>query len=307
MIKVVGYLTGVPPGIKNQRKRDIITNFISGVRVTGDSGTAVNSSMPSPCDVAFIQGWVHEASSDSPHLIVRKSVIDFQKRNGNRTLVVDSNLFNYADPKNKDRYLRYSFDGVFPTTGNYFRDFVDPTRWQKISKDQGIVLKEWRKEGNHILICTQRNGGWSMKGLSVTDWLNQTVNEIRQYSDRTIVVRGHPGDKNSQIYLRRNNLGGKYMISDKPLLTNDLKNAHCVITYNSSPGVAAAIEGIPVFVTDPVPQTSQAFEVSNHSLSKLENPDMYDRQQWIENLSMSHWTAEEATSGQAWRHIKKFI
>jgi len=80
-----------------------------------------------------------------------------------------------------------------------------------------------------------------------------------------------------------------------------------VITYNSSPGVAAAIEGIPVFVTDPNPEVSQAFDVANTSLKRLENPKTFDRQAWIEKISMSHWNFEELRSGEAWRHIRNYI
>jgi hypothetical protein len=71
--------------------------------------------------------------------------------------------------------------------------------------------------------------------------------------------------------------------------------------------VAAAIEGIPVFVTDPIPQTSQAFEIANTELSLIESPNLVERQQWIEKLSMSHWNFQQLKSGQAWNHIKKYI
>jgi hypothetical protein len=80
-----------------------------------------------------------------------------------------------------------------------------------------------------------------------------------------------------------------------------------VITYNSTPGVAASIEGIPAFITDPIPQSSQAYAVANYDLNTLENPDLKERQQWIEKLSMCHWKYEELSNGSAWMHIKKFI
>lgn len=79
------------------------------------------------------------------------------------------------------------------------------------------------------------------------------------------------------------------------------------MTYNSTPGVAASIEGVPAFVTDPVPQTSQAYPVANYDLSKLENPDLKERQKWIEQLSMCHWHLEELRSGKCWNHIRAFI
>ena len=306
-IKVVGYLSGIPLGVKNQHKRDIILRFIEGINKTGDVGIVHNTKGTVPADIAFIQGWVHAGSGDSAHLNIRKQVIQQQKTLSKHTLVVDSNLFNYADPDNKDRYLRYSFDGVFPTTGNYFSSKVDPARWQQISKDQNITLKDWRTSGNHILICTQRPGGWSMGGLDVNQWLNYTITELRKYTNRPIVVRSHPGAKGSKESVSVNNRQGLYTVSSNKFITDDLKNAHAVITFNSSPGVAAAIEGVPVFVTDPNPRMSQAYEVSNHSLTLIENPRMPERQQWIEKLAMCHWNNEEARSGAAWQHIKQFI
>ena len=304
-IKVVGYLSGIPPGVKNQHKRDIILRFIEGVQKSGDDGVLNNNRTIIPADIAFIQGWVHEGSGDSPHLMVRKQVVQHQKISRKHTLVVDSNLFNYVDGNQNKSYLRYSFDGVFPTTANYFWDDPDPRRWQQISNHLDIPLRDWRITGSHILICTQRNGGWSMKGLDVTQWLEQTVDQIKLYSDRPIIVRGHPGDKSAKDYLKSK--PGRYTVSTNEHILDDFRNAWAVITYNSSPGVAASIEGIPAFITDPDPRVSQAYAVGNYDLSKLENPDLKDRQLWVEKLAMCHWNFGELDSGAAWSHMRSFI
>ena len=79
------------------------------------------------------------------------------------------------------------------------------------------------------------------------------------------------------------------------------------ITYNSSPGVASAIEGIPLFVTDPTPQISQAFPVANTDLSQIETPDVFERQQWIEKLAMSHFNFADLEKGTAWNIIKEYL
>lgn len=301
-MKIVSYLAGIPPGNKNPEKPEVLTRFIDGVNASNDTGILHAGTNLIPCDVAFIQGWSHEHGKSSPHLKLRESVRNFQLQNNNRLLIVDSNLFNYTG---KNFYLRYSFDGVFPTTGNYFWDKPDPARWQQISKDTGISLKPWRSHGNHILICTQRNGGWSMKGMTVLDWLNQTVAEIRKYTNRPIVVRPHPGDKRAREYL--NFKSPNWTLSTAPDLTSDLANAWATVTYNSSPGVASSIEGVPVFVTDPIPQTSQAFAVANTDLSKIETPAIFDRQAWIEKIAMCHWNYNELSDGTAWRHMKQFV
>ena len=118
-------------------------------------------------------------------------------------------------------------------------------------------------------------------------------------------MRGHPGDKNAINYLSQQDVD--WTLSTNEKINQDFKNAWATITYNSSPGVASAIEGIPLFVTDNTPKISQAFDVANTDLSQIENPKMFERQHWIEKLSMSHWKFEEISNGSAWKHMRNFI
>jgi hypothetical protein len=305
-LTAVAYYAGIPPNNKNLEKPLILDNFLAGVQKTGDTAIAHQGMNALPCDVALIQGFVHEHGKTAAHLQLRQDAIDLQKKTNRRSLIVDSNLFLYADPGNTKTYLRYSFDGVFPTTGFYFDTDVDPTRWTKISKDLNISLKPWRTQGDHILICLQRHGGWSMSGLGVQQWLDQTITKIRQHSrKRQLVVRTHPGDKKIKSILK---IYGKGIhLSTNERLSDDLKNAWATVVYNSSPSVASLIEGVPAFVTDPIPQHSQTHGVANTDLSRLENPEMTDRQAWVEKISMCHWNFNELKSGEAWSFFKKYI
>ena len=306
MIKTVAcYLAGIPQSQKNLHKSELLKRIALGINKSGDRGILHIGTNLIDADVAVIQGWVHEGSPNTPHLIVRKKVIDFQKSRNKDTIIVDSNLFNYKDKNHPLQYHRFGLNGVFPTTANYFWDNPDPRRWQQISKHLGIQLQNWRQTGKHILVCTQRNGGWSMKGLSVTDWLEKTVDEIKKYTDRPIIVRGHPGDKSARDYLQSK--PGRYTVSTNGSILEDFKNAWATVTYNSSPGVASSIEGVPAFITDPIPEISQAHAVGNYDLSKLENPDLKDRQAWVERLAMCHWHFGELDDGSAWKHMKQFI
>ena len=303
-MKVVAYLSGVPSPQKSPHKVEVLKRFIEGVNVCGDIGIAHSLKNLVNCDVGVIQGWVHSGSPNSPHLNLRRQV---SKNTSNKhTIIVDSNLFNYNVGKfHPAHYSRYSMDGVFPTTGNYFSNTVDPKRWIQISNDLNIELKDWKTNGEHILLACQRNNGWSMGGFSVIDWIKHTVTEIRKYSDRPIIVRGHPGDQNAQKYLAQTGVNWKVSTNEK--IVDDFKNAWATITYNSSPGVASAIEGIPVFVTDPNPKISQAYDVANTDISQIENPKTFERQQWIERLSMCHWKFEELSNGSAWTHMKRYV
>ena len=304
MKTVVGYALGVPNPHKNKHKVDILKRYIDGVQKCGDKGILHFGNNIIDSDVNLIQGWVHAGSAASPHLVLRRRAHEINISKGKHSFIADSNLFNYAVGKMHNmQYLRYSMDGVFPTTGNYFSDTVNPKRWKQIQKHLGITMKDWRPQGVHVLICTQRNGGWSMGGIGVVDWLTRTIKQVRKHTDRPIIVRGHPGDKHAPKYLKNKD----WQVSTAPSLVDDLRNAHCSITYNSSPSVASAIEGIPTFVTDPNPQVSQAHAVANTDLCLLENPLMFERTEWVQKLAMCHWNFDELSSGEAWSHMRDYV
>jgi hypothetical protein len=232
-------------------------------------------------------------------------------RNKKYAVAVDSNLFLYANTENPLHYLRYSFNGVFPNTGIYCDTKIDPSRWKKISKDLNISLKNYRSNGDHILLCLQRNGGWSMGSVDIQDWTNNTITTLRKYTDRPIIIRTHPGDKTSKEIIKPENPSCKIKFSSSVRLSTninlveDLKNCWAAVNYNSSPVVGAAIEGVPIFVSDSA--KSQCAEVANTDLSRIENPLMLDRQPWVERLSMFHWNFNELKSGECWHHMRKFI
>jgi len=305
-MKVASYLMGIPPGNKNPEKPSIIVKFIEGVWRCGDEGEIVCDYEPVNADVAVVQGFVHPGSKKMPHLELRKKVFEKQKSEGKRSIIVDSNLFLSYDPKNSKKYLRYSFDGVFPNSGEYCNQNPDPQRWNKLSNDLGIHLKPMQKNGKYILICCQRDGGWSMDGQQLMPWLVKTIQSIRKYSDRQIIVRFHPGDKNRIQHIRslvRYRLKAVAPSNSDNLLL-DLKNAHAVISYNSSPGVVSAIEGVPVFVLDP--DRSQASDVANKLLQNIESPEEFDRELWIRKMAQMHWTLDELKDGSAWRHLRQW-
>lgn len=299
------------PNNKNQEKIDLLRFFSDGVKVAGDHSTDVYDYRYHQTDVGVIQGWVHDESKTSQHLMLRKSVLKNQLALKKYVVAVDSNLFLYANTDNPLHYLRYSFNGVFPNTGIYCDTLVDPNRWTKISNNLKINLKPYRTSGEHILLLLQRNGGWSMGGLDVQSWAIDCINKIRQFSNRPIVIRAHPGDRAAREYLDPNSpkckikFSGAIKLSQNKNLVDDLKNCWAAVNYNSSPVVGAAIEGVPIFVMDPA--KSQCTEVANTDLSQIENPLMLDRQKWVERLSMFHWNFEELKSGECWAHMKKFI
>jgi len=305
-IKVASYLMGIPPGNTNPEKPAIIVNFIEGVWRSGDQGTIVTDYTPVNADVAVVQGFVHENSKNSLHLKLRQDVFEKQQRDNKRSIIVDSNLFLYADPQNRNKFLRFSYDGIFPNTGEYCNATPDPARWNLIQQRLGISLKPMQHKGRNILICCQRDGGWSMGGQAVLPWLIKTITHVKKYSDRHIVIRFHPGDKK---ILEHKRALARYRLPNVTIthsanLLQDFETAHAVINYNSSPAVAAAIQGVPVFVLDTV--RSQAAAVAHSDLKDLENIKEFDRELWVQKMAQMHWSLDELKDGTAWTHLRKW-
>lgn len=294
-MKVAVYLSAVPSR-KNEAKLAILHRFAHGVKANNDAVQLVTNYNLARADIAVMQGFVHQDIS-SPHLKLRRAILDNHK-----TIIIDSNLFQFADPTRANYYLRYSVNGIFPTTGFYFDNKIDETRWPKIQRTLNIHLKDYRVSGSHILICLQRIGGWSLQATNLQQWLDATITKIKQHSERKILVRKHPGDRmQSSIVLKHRNVS----FSPEGPIVNDFRNAWATVNYNSSPSIASVINGIPVFVTDPVPQNSQVFPACDTDLSKIETPTLFDRTEVLHRISQSHWNDDEVASGEAWAFFKQ--
>ena len=306
-MKVVSYHSGIPPKNNSPEKPLILSNFIQGVVKHNDNG--VNHYTPSilDCDVAVLQGFVHENSKTTPHLLFRKKVIDHQRMCEKRTLIVDSNLFLFATGKRNTpgNYLRYSFDGVFRHTGFYFDKDVDPGRWNKIKSDLGLQILPYENRGENILLCLQRNGGWSMKKNDVIAFAHQAIKNIKRYTSRNIIVRGHPGDRKTLLRLKELKYPG-VTISQNQDIRQDLISAWATVVFNSSPGVASLIQGVPVFQLDPHLSFSMYGEVANTDLANLENPVLFSRQKWLETIAMCHWSFDDLKDGTAWKFMRNY-
>lgn len=309
-MKVVSYSSVVPLKNKSQEKSDILIKFIKGVNAAGDTGIFHTGYNIVECDVAMMQGWQHERGKSAPHLQLRQQIIDSQIDKKRFVCTADSNLFLYANKSNEPHhYLRYSLNGIFPNTGKYFDNNPNPARWMQIQKDTGIILQPFKTTGKNIVLCCQRNGGWSMGSDDVTGWVRRTVSIIRKYSDRPIVVRPHPGDKQAVEYFNPKTTSLRFLHNvtigkfDTPL-DQDLKNAWCVVNHNSSSIVGPIIQGYPAFITDPT--RSQCAEVAHHSFESIESPTEFDRTRWLERISMFHWKFSELEDGTAWKHIRPY-
>ena len=153
-----------------------------------------------------------------------------------------------------------------------------------------LPVKENRRQ--EILIASQHQASLQWEGQPLmSEWIKQTVDSIRQYSHRKIIIRPHPRSKISI------NLSDVVIEMPKqiPGTYDDFDinyNYHCVINHNSGPAVQAAIHGVPI-VCD---SSSLAYPVSG-KIENIENIILPDRTEWFVNLCHTEWTVEEIAQG----------
>lgn len=306
---VRSFLSSLPKRINSQEKIDALTYFAQGAARCGDDAAVTTNQDYETCDVGAIIGNAFDANPGKvnlSHYKVRKMVMETQQQLGKYWLSIDSNVFIYRDRLNPHKYLRYSFNGVFPKTGIYCNESPGDENWNNIKRDYNMDLGPWRQKGKHILICLQRPMGWSMRGLDLLVWLETTFQTIRQYSDRPIRLRWHPGDwKNFPKDVDLSRFNAVLSPQDRHI-TEDLKSCWALVCHNSTPSSVAVIEGIPAFITDD-PGYCQAGDVVNTDLSMIENPIMPDREQWIRRLAQCHWSFQDVQSGRCWAHMRNWV
>ena len=167
---------------------------------------------------------------------------------------------------------------------------AEPDRVRKLA----VRLQPWH-QGDHILIAMQRSDSEQWAGLPPAEqWLTQTIDRIREHTDREIVVRPHPRQRLRPVpgvrIQQPQVLRGTY---DEFDFRSSLDRAWAVINENSGPGSQAIMDGVPAFVG----ADSMAIPVANTDFALIEKPHMPDREVWLEQLCHTEWTLGEIASG----------
>jgi len=144
-------------------------------------------------------------------------------------------------------------------------------------KALGITIKDWRKNGIHVVICPQSQEFTRVVAGFDGDWLEQAVTALRRYTDRELRIRR----KGTARPLRE-----------------DLDGAWALVTHMSAAACEALIHGIPIFATG----RCAAQWMGSSDLSMIETPQYPERrQEWAELLAANQFTIEEMRDGTAWR------
>ena len=171
------------------------------------------------------------------------------------------------------------------------------------------------KENNFVLIPEQihpegaYNRPEKFKSHNVTnwiDWARNTCNFIKEKTNLKVRIRRHPNrwfwkDHTKDIENLFKDVEFSY--GEKVSLKQDLEDVSHLVTISSKCCIEALLNGSHIFLKD---KSSIAWDVSN-DLEDINSPKTFDRQQWLNDISYSHWTLEEISNGDYWDYYKRHL
>ena len=160
-------------------------------------------------------------------------------------------------------------------------------RWQALD----VVLQP-RKFGRKIIVATPDEKPCRYYGIDQQQWVEQTVAELKKYTDRPIEIR-HRAPKRID------------RVATAPLSTVLANNVHALVTYNSIAAVESIFAGVPAFVLAP---THVAEPVASKDLSQIENPVWANRDTldaWCHSMAYGQYHVKELRDGTAFRMMQE--
>tara|TARA_B100001057_G_C22867585_1_gene957269 strand:- start:3884 stop:4786 length:903 start_codon:yes stop_codon:yes gene_type:complete len=288
-----------------QQYRDVLHSFAMGC-----GGDITNSGNTNGYDCAVIFGSYKKNRGRSAHQGKGKII-----ESGMPYIQLETQLIGRPIDTAFHTEFRVGVNGFLWDDANWGFDHIAQDRSTKVFERNGYDRDiNWKQDGDYILLCMQKVGDASLRGADVFAWTEQSVNQIRQYTDKKIIIRPHPLYRKSA---QHNTLKEKILaVADvhwqesdvtKPNFTpiaEQLMNAWCTVTYSSGTGIDAVINGVPNVACD---TGSMAYDVSSKEIAEVENPYRGDKTEWCNRIAHCQWSIDEFKSGECWEHVSKSI
>lgn len=254
-----------------------------GAFVGGAGGIFVNSEDDAPNVPIAFRG------------IVKRNLINKCWETGRDFYFMDTGYFaNYStltNPKGVKRWHRIIKNNV-----QHLGPVEDRpnNRWESLKKEfPTLKWPGWKKSGRAILIVTPSEKPCKFYGIDAYKWIEDTINTLKQYTDRPIIVRNKAKLRIDRAL--KNTIYEQF----------DVDNIFALVTYNSIAATEAVAYGVPAFALAP----NAASPMCLSDLSKIETPyypyheEVY---KWCCYLSYGQFNNEELADGTAWRILNEY-
>jgi hypothetical protein len=192
-------------------------------------------------------------------------------------------LWGQAKAEGRDWY--YADNGLIPSGGQFFRVAKNAVQavvpgaidWRRADA-LGIAIRPWRRAGRHVLLCLQSDE--FMATVCGQPVFNERIGEyIAAVTDRPVAIRRK---------------------GDPAPIEAALRDAWCVVTWQSNAAVDAILAGVPAIVLG----QSAAAPMAGTRLDEIEDPPARDgRAEWLATMAASQWTLGEMRAGDCWRAL----
>jgi len=192
----------------------------------------------------------------------------------------------------RDDYLSVGWDSNVGR-GRYCNKGMQHDRWNLL----GVDLKPLSR-GTHVVVIGQIPHDTSCQHVSLKDWCHHTISEIKKNTDKKIIFRPHPLCNASKVPY----VGPEV---ERVFLERDFERADVIVTFNSTTGCEALIEGVPVYAED---VGSMVYDIAHHDLRTIDNPyfpSEEERLQHYADLAYSQWNLAEIKKGLFWETLSR--
>jgi len=163
---------------------------------------------------------------------------------------------------------------------------------RQVVQPHPIKFNKWKKDGRAILVAPAANKSCFFYGYTLAKWLETTIAQIKQYTDRPIIIRNRR--------IRQDRIEGNSIYHQF-----DSDNIFALVTYNSMAAVEAVGYGIPSFTTAPC----AANEMCSQDLSQINTPYYPDPSKvaaWQHWLSYCQYHPREISTKVPWELMAKY-
>jgi len=177
---------------------------------------------------------------------------------------------------------------------------------QTFKNDNPILpWKNSSQRGNLIIVCPPTNAVSWYAGLT-EDWTDNIVSQLKNILPNSEHSRIHvrPKPNEPMVDNTGNLLGFKQNISQGSL-SDDLKNAQCVIAYNSTVALTATLQGIPVIGSEYSCCRPIEFQLSDIATPECFEVEPTNRTKLIHWLADNQWNINQIQDGTAWNELQR--
>jgi hypothetical protein len=144
----------------------------------------------------------------------------------------------------------------------------------------------WKKTGRKILIAAPDEKPCRFYGIDKDEWVQQTIETIKQYTDRPVEVRERAAKRIDRV-------------ANDTLQAALDRDVFALVTFNSVAAIESVFYGIPVFTLAP---TNAASPVGLQDLRQIETPYYPTTEklhEWACHLSYGQFHVNELKTGRA--------